>query len=164
MTPRSVVLARLSSWYRACELWGFVIDPPLTAATLSHLDDGVVHFRAVRSVADGPLTMTLTVVELWTPGSDPNGNHKLEADGCFVEALSWHLQVGGDAGDVGAERLDVVLHPDDLHPRVHRHPYGSPNSVRLPSRLPPPEQWLHRVGQALEKDSDHLGQTASDDE
>lgn len=151
MTRHSVVLARLASWYRACEVWDFNIDPSLTSSVLDELDEGVVQFCAARTARrrGEQVRVTLTVAERWAAGADPHGDRRLEAEGCFVEALAWHLQVGATSGDAGAERLDVTPEPDPVHPRVHRHPYGSENTVREPAELPPPQQWLHQLNQTL---------------
>jgi hypothetical protein len=147
-----VVRARLASWYRACEVWGFIMDPALTAAVLSEFDDGVVQFRATQAVVQdgGASLVTLTVYERWSVGSDPRGDRRLESEGCVLEALSWHLQVAAESDAVGAERVDVVPDPDEIHPRVHRHPYGRENRVRLPAELAPPQQWLHQLNETLD--------------
>ena len=92
---------------------------------------------------------SLTVDERWEVGEDPLGDRRLEAEGCFVEALTWHLQIGPESADAGAERLDVVPAPDATHPRIHRHPYGTRNATRIPTQLPPPDPWLHAVNRAL---------------
>lgn len=112
---------------------------------------GLVSFWAFgRAVgASGEQAVTLSVVESWEPGPDPCGDRRIEAEGCHLTFLNWHLQVESVPGAPGAERLDVVPEPDASHPRVHRHPYGSPNDVRRPSDLPPPGAWLYSVDQTL---------------
>jgi hypothetical protein len=136
----------------ACEANGLVIDPPLKAADLCGLAAGLLGFCARRSATvDGvEWEITLAVGEMWAAGRDPYGERRLEAEGCFLAAASWHMQVGRDTGHVGAERFDVVPHPDSVHPRVHRHPYGFGNDVRLAwSSLPVPDAWLNHVDRVL---------------
>jgi hypothetical protein len=99
-----------------------------------------VSFRATRRAVRGgeSLPISLTVAETWLDGPDPSGDHRLEAHGCHLGALRWHVQVGEGTGATGAERLDVGER-DDRHPRIHRHPHGAENRVRVPAELPPPD-------------------------
>jgi hypothetical protein len=161
MTQASIVLTRLALWQRACEFWGFQIDPPLTRETLAAQPLGSVSIFAERAVALGgdAQRVTLSVVETWLPGADPLGDRRLEREGCHVSVLSWHLQIGAEPGPAGAERLDIVPTPDAMHPRIHRHPYGEPNHVRLPAELPPPHVWLHELDGQL---GGLLGETAGE--
>ena len=151
MTLASVVRTRLAIWRQACDAWGLEINPPFTRVELEWMRPGLVSFWAFgRPVgARDEQAVTLSVVESWEPGPDPHGDRRVEAEGCHLAVLNWHLQVESVSGAPGAERLDVVPEPDGSHPRVHRHPYGSPNDVRQPSDLPPPGAWLYSVDQTL---------------
>lgn len=131
----------------ACDAWGLEIAPPFTSESLSAVPEGVVEF-----VAAGPQTLSphisLTVSEFWLPGPDPQSDRRLEAEGCHLTALSWHIQIGKEGDAECAERLDVIEEADADHPRIHRHPYGSPNDLRVAAELPPPAAWLHRANDA----------------
>ncbi len=150
MTLASISRTRLLLWRQACELWGFEIEPPLTRALLALLPLGQIALRAKRQmrVGDEPPT-TLSVIETWAVGPDPLGDHRVEREGCHLVVLSWHLQLGAGAGPEGAERLDVTPAPDETHPRIHRHPYGSPNAIRAADELPPPDAWLRGLDRRL---------------
>lgn len=145
MTPRSVSRDRLIAWAAACQDYGYAIAPPPTAANLAALIEGEVVLRAAKtmSTADGEIACSLRIFERWADGVDPEGDHRLEAEGCHLVVAGWHLQVGADSGAEGAERLDVVSDADETHPRIHRHPLGWGNHVRLPAEFPPPQSWLH---------------------
>ena len=151
VSQHSVINTRLSKWLQACSVWGFDIDPPFEETTLSGLPPGVVLFRATRSaVVDGEETIvTLDISEVWLEGIDPEADRRLDAEGCHLGALQWHAQVAA-GGDTGAERLEVVLDDDDAHPRVHRHPYGEANDVRLAANLPEPIGWLSALNSQLD--------------
>ena len=141
---------RLFQWLGACDAWGFEIDPPFTAESLRDRAAGEVRFRATRAavIEADPVTVTLDVIESWHEGNAPDGDRRLEHEGCHVASLGWHVQLGSETGARGAERLDVGLR-DDQHPRIHRHPYGEPNNCRIPAELPPPDAWLHHVSDTL---------------
>jgi len=151
VSQHSIINTRLFLWINACEAWGFdEIVPLFDERGLAERAPGEVSFCASRdAVIDGrSVRVTLSVSEAWLPGDDPEGDHRLRAEGCHVPRLNWHLQVGAIAGDRGAERLDVGPE-DDKHPRIHRHPYGQPNEIREPTELPPPDAWLHHANQVL---------------
>ena len=44
------------------------------------------------------------------------GDRRLDAEGCHLGALEWHVQVDEHSGDQGAERLEVVPTIDENHP------------------------------------------------
>lgn len=88
------------------------------------------------------------MLENWEPGSDPLGDRRLDSQGCWWRLARWHLQDG--VGGTYAERLDVIPTPDSDHPRIHSHPYGQPNDVRMPAELRPPRVWLSGVLDDLE--------------
>jgi hypothetical protein len=72
--------------------------------------------------------VVVEIHEAWRPGNDPELG--LVMYGCFLTVASWHAQVVPGAGDIGAERSDVNRRkPVKL--RVHIHPLGSQNDVRL---------------------------------
>ncbi len=144
MTPKSVSRTRLLAWLTACEAFGYA-DTAAASGGLTPAADGVVLLRAVRPASrpDGSDRCSLTVREVWEEGDDPDSDHRLEADGCHLVSANWHLQIGTEASATAVERLDVVDDPDDAHPRIHRHPLGSPNPIRVPAELPPPQSWLH---------------------
>lgn len=151
MSLDSIVGKRFFDWHNACLAFGFDIDPPFSASTLSSLAPGEVGFRATRHATVGgkPTTITLDVSELWLAGDHQiDGWKKLNAEGCHVGVLSWHAQVGPNSGARGAERLDVGEQHDE-HPRIHRHPYGEENDVRLPAELAVPSGWLGRLNDLL---------------
>lgn len=152
MTPKSVSRDRLIAWLAALEAHGCVVTMPVTATGLALLTEGAVLLRAVKRASREDVTdaCTLTVSEVWLEGDDPGFDHRLEAGGCHLTAASWHLQVGTDGSAEGAERLDVVPAPDDLHPRIHRHPLSWPNDVRLPAEFPPPQSWMHTAEALVE--------------
>lgn len=148
MSLDSIVTARLFLWINACAAWGFdEIQPPFDEFGLAERAPGEVAFYANRDAIVEGRSLRVSL-EAWRPGDDPEGDHRLHAEGCHVSVLSWHLQVGAINGDRGAERLDIGPE-DDTHPRIHRHPYGEPNDVRETAQLPPPEVWLHHANQAL---------------
>lgn len=151
MSQHSIINTRLSKWLRACSVWGFDIQPPFEKETLSGLPVGVVLFRASRiTVVDGEeTTITLDVSEAWLEGNDPSGDWRLDDEGCHLGALEWHAQVGEDSGDQGGERLEVVPEEDDTHTRIHQHPYGEVNDVRLPANLAEPVGWLNALNARL---------------
>lgn len=74
---------------------------------------------------------------------------RLDAEGCHLGALEWHVQVDEHSGDQGAERLEVVPTIDENHPRIHQHPYGEANDVRLPANLSEPVGWLSALNALL---------------
>jgi hypothetical protein len=151
LTLTSVVRSRLAIWRQVCDAWGLEIIPPFTRAGLQRLPPGLIAFRAVGMVTteEKEQTVSLSVVETWVPGFDELGDRRVEAEGCHVILLSWHLQIGPDTGASEAERLDVIPNPDPEHPRIHRHPYGAANALRQPADLPPPDAWLHQVDETL---------------
>jgi hypothetical protein len=67
MSQDSIVSARLFLWSTACEAWGFAIEPPFAASSLSALVPGEVSFRATRRAVIGgeSLPISLTVTEAW---------------------------------------------------------------------------------------------------
>lgn len=135
----------------AAEIWDLKIDPPLREDDLVDLAHGTFTFRAKRPVTiEGvEADVLLEVSERWASGHDPLEDRRLEAEGCYLEVGKWLIQVES-GGDLGAERLDVIPQPDDLHPRVHRHPYGRPNDTRVVVHdLPVPDAWLSSVDTAL---------------
>jgi hypothetical protein len=144
MSQASIASTRHKLWLAATYLTDFSILPPFTARSLNDLAPGQVHFRAARTegLEDRVGLVVLDVAELWLPGADPHGDRRLESEGCHVSALSWHLQVHGEPSDRSAERLDVVPTADPEHPRIHRHPYGEPNRVRVEANFDPPSVWL----------------------
>jgi hypothetical protein len=147
----SVVSTRLFLWFNACAAWGFEDpEPPFDEEGLAMNGPGEVSFQAFRTAEiDGETVLvSLTVAEAWVHGGDPDGDYRLDAEGCHVPRLSWHVQLGDGTGDLGAERLDVGPE-DDLHPRIHRHPFREPNDVREAAELPPPDAWLHQVNDAM---------------
>lgn len=147
MSQDSIVGRRLFDWHNSCLAFGFDIEPPFSASSLSSLAPGEVGFRATRqATVDGkPTTISLDVGELWLPGDNPAySGTKLNAEGCHVSVLSWHAQVGPNSGARGAERLDVGEGHDE-HPRIHRHPYGEKNEVRLPAELAVPSGLVEPV-------------------
>jgi hypothetical protein len=150
MSLDSIVSTRLFLWSAACEAWDFEIDPPFTAETPGERVPGEVLFRAARSaVIDGEsMEVSLTVAESWVESEHPGRDRRLEAEGCHLVAMSWHVQVGDDTGDRGAERFDVG-EEDLVHPRIHRHPFGETNDRREPAELPPPDAGLHHVNDVL---------------
>jgi hypothetical protein len=152
MTPKSVSRDRLIAWAAACQDFGYAITPPLTSLTLATLVEGEVVLRAVKTLStpDGGIACSLSVTEQWIEGEDLEGDHRLESGGCHLLLASWHLQVGPGSAADGAERLDVVPDADVIHPRIHRHPIGWANHVRLPSELPPPQSWLHTADVLVE--------------
>jgi hypothetical protein len=151
LSQHSIIDTRLWKWLQACSIWGFDIEPPFKEASLSGLPAGVVLFRASRSaVVDGEeTTITLDVAEAWLEGDDPSGDRRLDAEACHLGALAWHAQVGADSGDRGAERLDVVPEAEATHPRIHQHPYGEVNGVRLTANLAEPLGWLTALNARL---------------
>lgn len=158
MTQASVVNTRLFLWLTACDVADLHPIPPFTATELADQPAGTIDFRAERPtlVDRKPERLTLTVTETWEPGGEPLDDRRLESHGCWLVTASWHLQVGGPRGGRGSERLDVVPTPDADHARVHRHPYGQPNDVRLASELPPPHVWLSALLDVVEAASGGL--------
>jgi hypothetical protein len=151
VTQESIARTRLFLWTVAAEAWGFVVAPPLDEGDLVDLSRGKLSFRAIRQAEIDGVTrdVVLRVGEAWGLGDDPLEDRRLEADGCFLLASSWMVQVS-DGGDLGAERIDVVMEPDAAHPRVHRHPYGQPNGVRVVvPDLPVPDAWLAQINATL---------------
>lgn len=144
---------RLVSWIRACDVWGFEIHPPFSSATLGGLAPGEVQFRATRkaTVAGEHVEVSLDVEEAWLPSDHPDGDWRLNDEGCHAGAVKWHLQVGTGTDDKhkNAERLEVAQE-DATHPRIHRHPYGERNDVREPAEFPVPEGWLSQVNAVLD--------------
>jgi hypothetical protein len=162
MTPKSVSRDRLIAWLAALDAYGYLVSPPITASGLAGLGGGVLLFRAVKrpSRDDGADACTLTVIEVWLDGDDPEFDRRLEAGGCHLTSASWHLQVGTDGAARNAERIDVVPVPDSAHPRIHRHPLGWANDVRIPVEFPPPQSWMHTAEALVEL---HLRDAADDD-
>jgi hypothetical protein len=151
VTQDSIARTRLFLWTVAAEAWGFAMTPPLDESDLVDLSRGKFSFRAARQAEIDGVTreVVLEVGEVWEHGDDPLEDRRLEADGCFLLASSWMVQVS-DGGDLGAERIDVVMEPDAAHPRVHRHSYGQPNGVRVVvPDLPVPDAWLAQINAAL---------------
>jgi hypothetical protein len=135
----------------ACEAWDFDMDPRFASDTLDAMPPGTLSFGATRTaVIDGvESTVKVDVVEVWREGADPEGDWRLELDGCHLEVCSWHAQVGTGTGAAGAERLDVVAVEDEAHPRIHRHPYGQHNEVREPTGMAVPDGWLNHLSRIL---------------
>lgn len=135
MTLSSVTIARRAQWGDAIVDFGWRM-------TRGHIDQraGLVLACADRPVRAGP-AMTLTVREEWVPGPDPDGLG-LCAHGCFLRRASWHAQIGLEPPAEHAHRLDVDRDKSD-DAKIHLHPFGHPNQVRLPRRgVGTPEQWL----------------------
>jgi len=151
VSQQSIIDTRLWKWLQACAVFAFDIEPPFKEETLAGLPPGEVRFRASRNaVVDGEeTTITLDVSESWLDGSDPKGDWRLDDEGCYLGALQWHAQVGAVSGDQGAVRLEVVPDEDETHTRIHQHPYGHVNDVRLPANLAEPVGWLSALNDRL---------------
>lgn len=69
-----------------------------------------------------------------------------------------HFEVGARSGDHGSERLEVVPDENEKHPRIHQHPYGRVNDVRVAANLYEPIGWLSALNAlvhgALDDDSE----------
>lgn len=150
MSLDSILAHRLFLWITACDAWSLDVQHDEIRTTADTGTVGQLEVRAGRSTVLGgnETNFLLEVSEVWQPGRDPGGDRRLESEACHLVALSWHLQTGRDPAGRDAERLDVGVE-DQTHPRVHRHPFGRPNTVRHPSEFPPPDAWLHNVNEIL---------------
>lgn len=138
MSIGSAVQDRTARWCDELDGYGYALEAPgRRAAAL-----GQVTLRAARPRTYGGPGVVVDVGETWALGSDPDGLG-LELHGCFLLVSGWHVQIA--PGDAGAQRLDVDRRkPGGL--AIHLHPYGRPNSVRVPAApLGSPESWLEDV-------------------
>lgn len=138
MSLASALRNRSALWHDLLDTFGYGFVDPRPGA-----GPGELRVRAVRPVAYGGPAAVIDVTELWVAGGDPDAL-AIEEEGCHPRAVSWHAQIDAASG-VGAERLDF----DRTKPRtlkIHRHPFGKPNEVRLPAAgLMVPARWLEHV-------------------
>ena len=138
MTLESIVNARITLFSEVLFDYGY--NPVQADASL-----GGLALRAVRRAAFEEPRVAITVAESWQRGADPEKLRPTE-HGCHLLVCSWHAQI--TTGDVGAESLDIdPTKPAKL--RVHAHPFGQPNALRLPTRFMTVEQWLKIVERRL---------------
>jgi hypothetical protein len=144
MSVDSVLTERYALWRQIlCDDFGYEETSP------GRLPGSIFELalRAVRPAFPPVQPVVVEIHETWLAGDDPELG--LVMYGCFLAVASWHAQVVPSAGDIGAERLDVDRRkPVKL--RVHIHPLGSQNDVRLPAApLRHPEAWVQRIEETI---------------
>lgn len=138
MTLASITALRRSLWCEGLVDFGWEV-----IVVEDKRPTGLVAVSARRPVFTGP-PIALFVREEWVRGADPDGLG-LDAHGCFLRRSSWHAQVHAYPRAECAYRLDVDRAKIGGL-RIHLHPFGQPNDVRLPrSNLGTPEQWLVEI-------------------
>jgi len=146
----SILDERIAEWSDACLAWDFELRPEFSSELLDNFENGYFALHAEREavVAGEVLRITLTIEETWSDLPHPKDS-RLDRHGGSLRVLRWHAQVGPHTGAEGAERLDVILEPDDEHPLIHRHPYGEPSDIRQADEFRHADGFLHRLNQEL---------------
>jgi hypothetical protein len=138
MTLKSALDDRYARWLNELYDWGYRLEDPLPPAGANQ-----IAIRARREETLGDPGVVVDIRETWLSGSDPDGL-SLTQHGCYLDHAAWHAQFASP-GPAWAERLDVDRSKDTAL-KIHRHPLGTPNNVRLTEpRLLAPAAWLDRV-------------------
>lgn len=127
------------SWEAALELYGYEPEETIVAASSFQI------VRATRPSIHGEPQIVVDVIELWQGGPDPLGHlvHRSH-QGAFLSYGKAHAQI--QPGDVGADRVDVGDVSKPVKLTIHRHPFGSPNDLRVPlGAMLIPAEWIHEL-------------------
>jgi len=75
---------RVTQWYLACEAWGFDTYPRFASDTLAAMPPGTLSFSATRAalIEGAEATVKVDVDEVWREGPGPQGDRRLEMNGC----------------------------------------------------------------------------------
>lgn len=140
MTIESIIRSRTQVWADLFHDYGYEPNP-LPARVPRYPSELLL--RADKMTVYGNHPCSLTITELWQPGTDSQGLVPPE-HGCYLAMSAWHAQCEDD--EVGAERLD--LDRNHVGREIHRHPYGGTARVAEATLLHP-EQWIIRVETVL---------------